>query len=54
MHDLHSVKHDDLLDRVKQMDGAIVVYRPVGGIGDAVMICPAAEVSVKTVSQSKV
>lgn len=41
MHDLYRLTFDELLDFIKQIGGAIVVWRPVGGIGDAVMICPA-------------
>ncbi len=41
MHDLYSLNFEELLDYIKGIGGAIVVWRPVGGIGDAVMILPA-------------
>jgi len=41
MHDLYSLTFKELLEYIKSIGGAIVVWRPVGGIGDAVMILPA-------------
>lgn len=40
MYDLYSLNFEELLDYIKSIGGAIVVWRPVGGIGDAVMIMP--------------
>lgn len=41
MYDLYRLNFDELLDYIKSIGGAIVVWRPVGGIGDAVMMLPA-------------
>ena len=41
MYDLYSLSNPGIVDFVRQIGGAIVVYRPVGGIGDAAMILPA-------------
>lgn len=41
MLDLHRMKYANLVEMAIEAGGAVVFYRPVGGIGDAVMICPA-------------
>lgn len=41
MQDLYSLEYDELLDYAKSIDGFVVVYRPIGGVGDAVMTLPA-------------
>ena len=41
MQDLYNLTRDELVEYARQIGGFIVVYRPVGGIGDAVMILPA-------------
>jgi hypothetical protein len=41
MHDLYNLTREGLLDYIASIGGAIVVSRPVGGIGDGVMILPA-------------
>lgn len=41
MQDLYSLNYQELLDLALMMDGFIVVYRPIGGVGDAVMTLPA-------------
>lgn len=41
MQDLYSLTYQELLDLAIMMDGFVVVYRPIGGVGDAVMTLPA-------------